>query len=73
MRILPVYLPYHYSIILQQGGYKALIGMDDGADGDYFKVYKYMIPTVQWPFSKIIKKGGNKKDQPLIYLRTLKT
>jgi hypothetical protein len=47
MRILLVYLAYHYSIILQQGGYKALIGMDDGADRYCFKVYKCMIPTLQ--------------------------
>lgn len=58
LRILLVYLAHHYSIILQQGAYIALIGMDDGADGYYFKVYKYMIPTLQWPFSKIIKKKG---------------
>lgn len=58
MRIFLVYLAHHYSVILKQGGYKALIGMDDGADGDYFKVYKCMIPTLQWPFSKIIKKRG---------------
>jgi hypothetical protein len=58
LRILLVYLPHNQGIILQQGGYKALIGMDDGADGDYFKVCKYVIPTGQWPFSKIIKKRG---------------
>ena len=58
LRILLVYLPHHYSIVLQQGVYKALIGMDDGADGDCFKVYKCMIPTLQWSFFKNKEKKG---------------
>ena len=58
MRILLVYLAHHYSIILQQGGYKALIGMNDGADGCCFMVYKCMIPTLQWSFFKNNQKKG---------------
>lgn len=49
LRILIIYLAHNQGIILQQGIDIALVGMNYGADGNYFKVYKWMILMLQRP------------------------